>query len=373
VTVPDGFPRPLRVLIAGGGTAGHVEPALSVADALRRRFPDVQVTALGTSSGLEARLVPERGYPLETIPRVPLPRGLSKDLITVPTRLGSAVSQTTHVIDRIRPHVVVGFGGYVALPAYLAARRRGRPIVVHEANARPGLANRIGSRLTRFVATSTPDARLPHARLTGIPLRRSVAILDREAACSAARKSWGLQPLTRTLLVFGGSQGARRINEAVAGAVELLQQAGVQVLHAAGPDNPVTGDPTGDPPYIVVPYIDEMDQAYAAADLVVCRSGAMSCAEIAAVGLPAVFVPYPHSNQEQEVNARPLLKAGAAVLVPDDSFTASRLLEEVVAIIDDPARLTRMGQASAALGHRDADEAMVDMIVEAAATVRMDS
>lgn len=366
-------PVPLRILLAGGGTAGHVEPALSVAAALQRRVPNVEITALGTESGLESRLVPERGYRLETIPRVPLPRGWSKDLITVPTRLAGAVKRTVEIIDRVRPDVVVGFGGYVALPAYLAARRKGRAIVVHEANARAGLANRIGARLTRFVATSSPDSHLPHGRLTGIPLRRTVATLDRAATRSAARDRWGLEPDTPTLLAFGGSQGARRINEAVSGAVADLGAAGVQVLHAAGPENPASGDPMASPPYVVVHYIDEMDLAYAAADLVVSRSGAMTCAELAAVGLPAVFVPYPHSNQEQEVNARPLLKAGAAVLVPDAEFTSQRLINEVEPLLEDPQRLAKMGAAGTALGHRDADEAIVDLILEAAATVRMDS
>ncbi len=365
----DGQPGSLRILLAGGGTAGHVEPALSVADALRRRMPDVEITVLGTSSGLETRLVPERGYRLETIPRVPLPRHLSRDLLTMPSRLAGAVSAATAVIDATKPHVVVGFGGYVALPAYFAARRRGRPIVVHEANARAGVANRIGARLTRYVATSTPKARLPHSHLTGIPLRRSVAVLDRPNARAAARERWGLQPEIPTLLVFGGSQGARRINDVVAQAAPRFRDSGVQILHAAGPDNVVDdGDTAGPVPYIVVHYIDQMDQAYAAADFAVCRSGAMTCAELSAVGLPALFVPYPHSNQEQKVNAEPLLDAGAALLIPDDELTADRLLAEVIPLINDPDTLQRMGSAAASLGHRDADEAMVDLILEAAAS-----
>jgi UDP-N-acetylglucosamine--N-acetylmuramyl-(pentapeptide) pyrophosphoryl-undecaprenol N-acetylglucosamine transferase len=359
-------PGPLRVLLAGGGTAGHVEPALSVADALRRRDPAAEITALGTEQGLEARLIPERGYALRTIPRVPLPRGVTVDLLTLPRRLAGATSRTVEIIRETDPDVVVGFGGYVSLPAYFAARRCHRTIVVHEANARPGLANRIGARLTSYVATSSPDARLPHARLTGVPLRRSVATLDRATARGASRELFGLRPEGAALLVFGGSQGAQRINLAIREAAPELVARGIQVLHAAGANNPIEPIELPDgPPYVVVPYIDHMEQAYAAADLALCRSGAMTCAELSAVGLPAVFVPYPHSNGEQELNAQPLLRAGAGRLVGDDELTASRLLGEVLPLMLDSDRLRQMATAAASLGLRDADETMVDLVLEA--------
>ena len=169
----------MHVVLAGGGTAGHIEPALALADALRRQDPTVGITALGTERGLETRLVPERGYELELIPAVPLPRKPTPELITVPGRLRGTIKAAEQILERTKADCVVGFGGYVALPGYLAAKRLGVPIVVHEANARPGLANKIGSRYTRYVAVSTPDSKLRNARYVGIPLRRAIATLDR--------------------------------------------------------------------------------------------------------------------------------------------------------------------------------------------------
>lgn len=172
----------MHVVLAGGGTAGHIEPALALADALRRHDPSIGITALGTERGLETRLVPERGYQLELIPAVPLPRKPTPELITVPGRLRGTVRAAQEIIERVNADVVVGFGGYVAMPAYLAAKRAGVPIVVHEANARPGLANKIGARYSDFVAVSTPDSKLRDSRYIGIPLRRTIATLDRNAA-----------------------------------------------------------------------------------------------------------------------------------------------------------------------------------------------
>jgi UDP-N-acetylglucosamine--N-acetylmuramyl-(pentapeptide) pyrophosphoryl-undecaprenol N-acetylglucosamine transferase len=358
--------RRLSVVLAGGGTAGHVEPALAVADALRRRDPDVRVTALGTAAGLETTLVPARGYDLRLIPRVPLPRRPSRDWVTLGPRLAGAVTECRRVLRSVSADVVVGFGGYVSLPAYLAARRMGIPIVVHEANARPGLANRVGARLTRWVAVSAADTRLPHATVTGLPLRRSIAALDRAALRPRARERFQLDPQRTTLLVFGGSQGAQRINTAIAGAARGLLDAGVQVLHAAGPGNEVVVDSRADdPPYVVVPYLEEMDLAYAAADLVVSRSGAMTCAELAAVGLPAVFVPYPWSNGEQEVNALPLVRQGAAQIVPDEQLTAARALEVLLPLLTDEAALGRRASAARGSGHPDADDRVADLVLQA--------
>ena len=359
--------RPLSVVLAGGGTAGHVEPALAVADALRRRDSRVRVTALGTATGLETTLVPARGYSLELIPRVPLPRRPSKDWVTLGPRLARSVSAAGRVLRSVSADVVVGFGGYVSLPAYLAAWGMKVPIVVHEANARPGVANRIGARLTQWVAVSSEDTVLPHATVTGLPLRRSISSLDRSTTRRGAREHFGLEPDRMTLLVFGGSQGAERINNALSGAARGLLDAGVQVLHAAGRGNDVTVDRRdGDPPYVVVPYLEDMHLAYAAADLVVSRSGAMTCAELAAVGLPAVFVPYPWSNGEQEVNALPLVRRGAAQLVPDADLTAARALEVLVPLLTDPAALRRRADAATEIGLPDADERVVDLVLRAA-------
>src|SRR5260221_190760 len=183
----------MSVVLAGGGTAGLIEPALALADALRRADPRIQITCLGPERGLEIRLVPLRGYDLALIPAVPLPRSLTPQLLSVPGRLGAAIGAAADVLDDAEADVVVGFGGYVATPAYLAARRRGIPIVVHEANSRPGLANRIGARLTSHVFTGQPGTRLPHATFIGIPIRREIAGLDRLAFGDKARAHFGLR------------------------------------------------------------------------------------------------------------------------------------------------------------------------------------
>lgn len=361
--------HPLRVLLAGGGTAGHVEPALALADAVLRRRPDTVVTALGTESGLETTLVPARGIEVRLIPKVTMPRADPRRWLGIPVGVWGAVRAAASVIDQDRPDVVVGFGGYVALPAYLAARRAGVPFVVHEANARPGVANKIGARFTPYVAVSVPStvASLPHAVLVGIPLRRSIASVDRGALRAKARLTFGLEAERPTVLVFGGSQGARTINAAMQGAARRLLDAGIQVLHAVGPANTVVVERRDtDPPYVVVPYVERMDLAYAAADLVLGRSGAMTCAEIAAVGLPAVFVPYPHSNGEQAVNARPLVDVGAAFMVRDEDLSAAVVEELVGELALDPERLETMSAAAGSLGARDADERLTDLVLQAA-------
>jgi UDP-N-acetylglucosamine--N-acetylmuramyl-(pentapeptide) pyrophosphoryl-undecaprenol N-acetylglucosamine transferase len=359
----------VHVVLAGGGTAGHIEPALALADALRRQDPTVGITALGTERGLETRLVPERGYELALIPAVPLPRKPTPELITVPGRLRGTIKAAEQILERTKADVVVGFGGYVALPGYLAAKRLGVPIVIHEANARPGLANKIGSRYAARVAVSTPDSKLRNARYIGIPLRRSIATLDRVAARPEAQAAFGLDPRSPTLLVSGGSQGARRLNEVVQQVAPALQRRGMQILHAVGPKNdmPHVDTMPGMPPYIPVPYLDRMDLAYAAADMMLCRAGAMTVAELSAVGLPAAYVPLPIGNGEQRLNAQPLVKAGGGLLVDDAELTPEWVLATIVPVLSDPHRLYEMSRAAAEFGRRDADELLLGMVYEAIA------
>jgi UDP-N-acetylglucosamine--N-acetylmuramyl-(pentapeptide) pyrophosphoryl-undecaprenol N-acetylglucosamine transferase len=357
-----------HVVLAGGGSAGHVEPLLATADALRRRDPSVGISVLGTAEGLESRLVPARGYELVLVPKVPLPRRPTAELLRVPSQLRAAVRVATTHLDAVRADVVVGFGGYVSVPAYLAARRRRVPVVVHEANARPGVANRLGARFARTVATAGPDVPLHPSTVVGIPLRREVADLDRDAARPVARAAFGLAE-GPVLLVTGGSQGARRLNSAVVEAASALAAAGVQVLHVAGPTQAADvraelGE--GPPTHHVLDYVDGMQNAYAAADLVLCRSGAMTCAELAAVGLPAVLVPLPIGNGEQALNAGPLVAAGAALLVADAELTAEVVRTTVLQLVTDAARLAGMSAASTGLGHRHADDALAELVLRAA-------
>lgn len=361
----------MRVLLAGGGSAGHTSPLLATADALRRLEDTVEVTALGTPRGLEGRVVREAGYPVAMVPAVPLPRKLSAELVKVPVRLGSAVTAAVSVVDRTRPDVVVGFGGYVSVPAYLAARHRHVPIVVHEGNALPGIANKLGARLTRHVATSFPGTPLRRATYVGLPIRRMISTLDRAAVRDEARHTFGLDADRPTLLVTGGSQGARRLNQSVSGAERSLADAGVQVLHVVGGrGEAVVSRDVGAPPYVVLPYVDRMDLAYAAADLVVCRAGANTVTEVAAVGLPAVFVPLPIGNGEQELNARPVVDAGGGLLVEDGALTPEWVAGTVPDLLADRERLAAMSAAAASLIPRDADEKLARMVLAAGARAR---
>ena len=355
----------VHVVLAGGGTAGHVEPALNLADCLRRHDPDVGVTALGTERGLETRLVPERGYDLRLITPTPMPRRPSMDLVRLPSRVRTSIAEVREVLEDTRADVVVGFGGYVALPAYLAARGR-VPIVIHEANARPGLANKVGARFTDFVGCAVPDA-IPGSRHIGMPLRRAIADLDRTALRAEARAAFGLDPDRPTLLVFGGSQGARRLNQAVIEAAPGLTAQGIQVLHAVGgrnDDQRPTGA-LGPAPYVAVPYIDRMDLAYAAADVALCRAGAMTCAELAAVGLPALYVPLPIGNGEQRFNALPVVNAGGGLIVDDASLDAECVLHVLGPLLLDDDQRREMDTAAASHGQRDADERLRALVLDA--------
>ncbi len=357
---------PISVVLAGGGTAGHVEPAMAVADALSSLAPESRITALGTARGLETRLVPDRGYDLRLITPVPLPRKLTGDLFRLPMRLRRAVRETRAVLADVDADVVIGFGGYVAVPAYLAARGR-VPVVIHEANARAGIANKLGARSARRVLAAVPDSGLA-AEVVGMPVRAAIGNLDRARVRSAARAHFGFADDAVVLLVFGGSQGAQSLNRAVSAAAPALAARGVSVLHAHGPKNTLDlpAPQPGDPPYVAVPYLNRMDLAYAAADLAVCRSGAMTVAEVSAAGLPAVYVPLPIGNGEQRLNALPVVDAGGGLLVDDADLTPEFIADTVGQLITDAPRLAAMAAAAAGAGHRDAAEHVARIALEVA-------
>lgn len=361
--------RPVRVLLAGGGTAGHTSPLLATADALRRLRPDIEITALGTPRGIETRVIPEAGYPLELVPPVPLPRRINRDLFAVPARVVAATRAAIEVIERVQPDVVVGYGGYVCVPAYLAARARKVPLVVHEGNALPGLANRLGARFTTHVATSFPDTALRHGTYVGLPIRQMISTLDRDALRAQARAQFGLDPDRTTLLVTGGSQGAQRINAAVIEAAGAFGRAGVQVLHVVGPKNEVLA-PAGEAPYVAVPYVNRMDLAYAAADAVLCRSGSNTVTEVSGLGLPGIYVPLPIGNGEQARNASGVVAAGGGLLVGDAELTAAWIESTVIPLLGDPARLDAMSRAATGVIKTDADEVLARMILNVAGEPR---
>jgi UDP-N-acetylglucosamine--N-acetylmuramyl-(pentapeptide) pyrophosphoryl-undecaprenol N-acetylglucosamine transferase len=359
------------VVLAGGGTGGHIYPLLAFADCLRRYDPRVRITTLGSPSGMENDLIPPAGYDLRVIPAYQLPRSVNVNLMRTPDRMWKAARAAGKVIDEVAADVVVGFGGYVSVPAYLAAWRRELPIVVHEVNVPPGVANRMGMRFTKNVAVGFPHQpqqaeSLRDARVVGVPLRTAITQLDRAALRPQALAHFGLRPDLPVLFVSGGSSGARTINVAVAGAAKKLAHAGVQVLHVQGGRNEPFDVPSDLPvPYVVVPYLSDMQLGYAVADLMLCRGGAITVAETTALGVPAVYVPYPHSNQEQKRNALPVVEAGGGLLVDNADVTPDWVERTVIPLARDPQRLAAMGRAASGYGRRDGDVALLNFVHEA--------
>ncbi|MDQ4137305.1 MAG: UDP-N-acetylglucosamine--N-acetylmuramyl-(pentapeptide) pyrophosphoryl-undecaprenol N-acetylglucosamine transferase [Actinomycetota bacterium] len=350
-------------LLAGGGTAGHVNPLLAVADRLREEQPDATVLVLGTREGLESRLVPARGYELVPIPKVPFPRRPNAAALRFPGTFAAAVRSVRRTLRERGIDVVVGFGGYAAAPAYVAARREKIPIVVHEQNAKPGFANRLGSWFTRFVGVTFAGTPLRHSKLVGMPLRREVATVDRDAARTLAAGLFGLDPAKRTLLVTGGSTGARRINATVVDSVQPLLATGWQVLHIVG-ERAEVSDPCI-PGYVQLKYCDRMEVAIGAADFAVSRAGATTVSELGAVGVPAVYIPYPVGNGEQRFNAEGAVSAGAALLVDDAAFTPEWVERSLVPLLSDDAAVSRMAAAAGGIGVRDGAARVVELIAEA--------
>lgn len=357
-------------LLAGGGTAGHVNPLLALADHIREAEPESKIVVLGTREGLEARLVPERGYELVTIERLPFPRRPSGYALRFPGKYRRAVHQVRNLIRAENIDVVVGFGGYASAPAYSAAHRENIPYVIHEANARPGLANRLGARRTPYVAVTfagTPiRGRHSTARVTGMPLRPEIVRLGSvrgDASQRArAREELGLDPSLPTLLVTGGSLGARALNRGISQSARAIVDAGAQVLHLWGGLTEVE-DP-GVSGYTVLTYCDRMDLALSASDLVVSRAGSTTVSELTGLGIPAVFVPYGHGNGEQRLNARGVVDAGGALMVDEDDLTPDWVRETLLPLLSDTRRLTEMSQRARSVGGLNGTERLYDLVRE---------
>jgi UDP-N-acetylglucosamine--N-acetylmuramyl-(pentapeptide) pyrophosphoryl-undecaprenol N-acetylglucosamine transferase len=365
--VPSREAGPRRIIFAAGGTAGHVEPALATADMVRKNDANARIRFLATSAGIENQLVPPRGYELLTVPKAAIPRRISKDLLLLPFRLVRAVIATRRMIAGA--DVIVGFGGYLAGTAYLAAKISRIPIVVHEANARAGMANRLGSFFTDEIALVDANAGLRQGIVIGLPMREKILSWamrvrsDSAESKAAARRILGLDPNKPTVVVIGGSQGSLRINTAMAQALESLLAHGAQVLHAVGTRNQL---PAAKPGYFPTAYLSEIELAYAAADVLVARSGAATCQEVLAFGLPAVFVPLPFGNGEQALNAEPLVDAGAAVIIKDDQINGEKLATGVLEILQDEKVRDKMRNASQHLARLDAAEELAAMVVRVA-------
>lgn len=347
---------PAIAIVTGGGTAGHVLPALAVAEAIVSSGHDrSRVHYVGSERGIEARLVPPTGFPMTLLPGRGIQRRLTPANLAAVAGLAVAGVRALALVRRLRPGVVVAVGGYASVAVGLAAVLWRVPLVVAEQNAAPGAANRLLARFARLSAVSFPGTPLPRAVVTGNPVRAGVAAVAPERDRAAARRAFGVGEGRHLLLVFGGSLGARRINEAVVDALPAWRdRPDLSIHHVVGARDwaqvsAAIPEDLGVLEYRAVRYEDDMPAALAAADLAVCRSGSGTCFELAAVGLPAVLVPSPHVTADQQTaNARHLVEAGAARLVPDAELDGPRLVAEVDGLLADAAGRASMAAAARA-------------------------
>ena len=348
----------MRFLLAGGGTGGHVNPLLALAQQLRAEGHEV--FALGTKEGLEQRLVPERGFELFTVRKLPLPRKFSLRAIGFPFLLLAESLRTFRLIRRLKIDGVVGFGGYASPPAYLAARLARLPMVIHEANAIAGFANRLGARLGGKVAIAFPNANLKGV-LTGMPIRNEIieSLVDYDKG--QARIELGLDPVLPTLLVTGGSLGAKSINETIIESLEELKAAGIQVLHIVGDRAGLTE--VSEPGYRRMAYCLRMDAAIAASNLAVSRAGSSTVSEFSVAGLPAIYIPYPVGNGEQRLNALTVVEAGGGELVLDKDFNNEYVSKKVIPILSHATTLKKMSLAAKSVGIQDATARLRDLVI----------
>jgi UDP-N-acetylglucosamine--N-acetylmuramyl-(pentapeptide) pyrophosphoryl-undecaprenol N-acetylglucosamine transferase len=345
--------------MVGGGTGGHVYPAIAIADAVRALRPEAQIVFAGTRDRLEARAVPQAGYALHPITAQGIERRATASNLLLPIRVAQGLMQSWRLVGAINPDVAVGTGGYVAGPVLLAAWLRGRPLLVQEQNAYAGLTNRVLSQLASRIHLAFPEAKdwVPDERavVSGNPTRQAL----READPAAARNVFDLPDDARVVLVMGGSLGSAALNDAMEKNLEaLLHEDDVHVVWQTGERyyDAITNQIGEHPRLRVVEYIDQMDAAYAAADLVVCRAGALTCSELLVTGTPAVLVPSPNVTADHQTkNARSLEEAGAAVLLPEPELDA-RLDDVVVDLLDDPDALSQMAEAAQERARPDAAE-----------------
>jgi UDP-N-acetylglucosamine--N-acetylmuramyl-(pentapeptide) pyrophosphoryl-undecaprenol N-acetylglucosamine transferase len=349
-------------LLTGGGTAGHVNPLLTVAAALVAKDSKNKVFVLGTSAGLESRLVPEAGFPLLLVDKLPFPRKISLYAIAFPFRFLRAVGTVRKYLRQHQINAVVGFGGYVSAPAYLAAKQLKIPLILHEGNALPGFANRFGNRFAAAAGKAFRSAQLSHSEFVGMPIRPAITALATNKDVNAARKFFGLRADTTTLLVTGGSLGARSINETIDRSRALMSAAGIQVLHIIGGSSDLAE--VSEPEYRRVRYVDRMELAIAASDFAVSRAGAATVSEFCAVGLPALYIPYAVGNGEQSLNLQDVLAAGGAITATDREFDEQYVRSSLIPVISDSKRLAHMSEAAKQAGVLDGTERFIALIEE---------
>lgn len=380
-----------RIVLAGGGTAGHVNPLLAVADAIKSIEPEADISVIGTEVGLEHDLVPQAGYELETIEKVPFPRRPNMAALKFPMQWKHETAKVREILTRRNAQVVVGFGGYASAPVYASAHAMGIPIAIHEQNARAGMANKLGARWADYIGTAYDDTGLKARRGTriervGLPLRPAIAKLcaqlasDSQKARLQAAEELGVDPDRPLVVVTGGSLGAVSLNRAVAAsAASLLEHA--QVIHLTGKgkseevrslasvsagDDAINGlgkSYAGAGDYHVADYLERIDLAFACADLVICRAGAGTVSELTALGLPAIYVPLPIGNGEQRFNAQPVVRSGGGLMVDDRDFTKEWVIGHVPDLLSNQEQLNAYADASWRYGIRDAADAMARQVL----------
>ncbi|MFE9373282.1 glycosyltransferase [Streptomyces sp. NPDC006711] len=366
---------PLSVVIGAGGTGGHIYPGLALAEALRGAVPDAVISFVGTTRGLEGELIPRAGYRLHTVDMIPFDPSLGAKRYLLPAALLRSGAQCRAILKAQGAQVAVGMGGYPSAPVIVGAKLAGLPSLIHESNAVPGRANQFAARLTPNIAVAFDRSRAhlsggQDALTTGMPIAASLATLDRPTLRAEARRALGVPPGARLVLVNGGSLGAARLTSAAIGlAHRWRDRADVHLLIKTGPAQlaDAADQLSGLPGARAVPYLDRMDLAYAAADLVVCRAGSATVAELATTGVPAVLVPYPHApGDHQTHNARVLSDTGAGLLVPDAETTAFRLAGTIEPLLADPARLAAMNGAADPGNHARAAGLLAARVLELA-------
>jgi UDP-N-acetylglucosamine--N-acetylmuramyl-(pentapeptide) pyrophosphoryl-undecaprenol N-acetylglucosamine transferase len=350
----------VKYLLAGGGTAGHVNPLLALAAEIRADDAHAEVFALGTAEGLETKLVAERGFELLTIEKLPFPRKLNGYALRFLPRFARAVERCRGIIREREIDLVVGFGGYASAPAYLAAALERVPLVIHEANALPGLANRLGAGIAKAIAVSFKNTPLKNAVVTGMPLRAEIVLAAATQDRAKARKHFGLAEDSPTLLVTGGSLGAKRINDVIDSATSVLEAAGIQILHIVGGGSDLP--PVKKKGYLRMAYCDRMDLAVLAADFAVSRAGASTVSEFNALGLPALYLPYAVGNGEQSKNIQEVLAAKGAITIADSQFNRDYIANELVALISNSKKLDAMAKAAKSCGNLDGTQRLLNMV-----------
>ncbi|MBU7005636.1 undecaprenyldiphospho-muramoylpentapeptide beta-N-acetylglucosaminyltransferase [Phosphitispora fastidiosa] len=364
----------MRIVLTGGGTGGHIYPALAIARGLKENNPKAEVLFLGTAKGLEADIVPREGFNFEIITAEALRRKLSLRVFKTVFSAIKGFFDALRILKRFKPTVVVGTGGYVCAPVISAAVMLKIPTLIHEQNAYPGITNKLLSGFVTKVAATFPESRKYFSsradiKVTGLPVRPEITMAEREAGV----KALSLDGNRFTVLVLGGSRGARSINKALPDvAAKVCGQQGMQLVLVTGQtgyeetlgDFRSRGiDLAGCGNVTVTPYLYNIDEALAVADLVICRAGATSIAEITVRGLPSVLIPYPYaSGNHQEYNAEALVRKGAAVMIPDRNLTSKVLWDTIYNLFSDRQVLAGMAEKSRSLGKPGALKHILQLI-----------